>query len=358
MAHVRHRWLLVIMALVLVSALAACGGSSGSGGGSGSGASPSASTGSADQGSGSQGAGQDPKFIRFVASTPGGTWYPPATAMLQIIDDNISGVSTRLLPGGSSANTKTVGDGEAELGYTHAAIAGQAYKGAGNFEKAYTDINYLFTTTPAAIHFAVRKDSDIRSIADLKNKRIGMAPQGYLANDIAVEIFQTYGFTLDDVVANGGSVSYLGLTEGPQSLIDGHVDVYLGVGVWPYTPYVEIDFNPGVRFLSLEDDMREKFLAEYDWYSAIDIPKDAYKSLEEDMKTVGSYVSVIVNANLSEDLVYRITKAIWENIDKVHDVSPVDKEWMKLEDALKGATIPAHPGAQKYYDEMGIKGDN
>ncbi len=302
-----------------------------------------------------QGSNKETSFIRFVASTPGGSWYPPATAMELIIKENIDNVAVRVSPGGGEANVKTVGDGDAELGYTQTASAAAGYMGEAPFDKEYKGIRHLLTTTPVGLHLAVKKDSDIQSIEDLIDKKIGMAPEGYLANTVAERLFEVYGFTLEDIKANGGQISYLGLTEGPQSLVDGQIDVYLGQGLWPYGPFMEIDNSPGVRFLEIDDDIRKKFLEKYPVYSEFTIPKDSYKSLDKDIVTVGTYAAVIANENMPEDRVYNIVKAIWENVEEVYKASPSDKEWMKLENAINGASIPLHPGAKKYYEEQGIK---
>lgn len=294
-------------------------------------------------------------FVRFIASTPGGAWYPPATAMELIITENVSNTAVRVSPGGGEANVKTVGDEAAELGYTQTASAAAGYNGEAPFDKEYPGIRHLFTTTPVGLHLAVKKNSDIQSIEDLKDKKIGMAPEGYLANTVAERIFEVYGFTLEDIKSNGGQISYLGLTEGPQSLIDGQIDVYIGQGLWPYGPFMEIDNNPGVKFLEIDNDIKEKFLEKYPVYNEFTIPKDTYKSLEKDIITVGTYASVITHENVPEETIYNIVKAIWENVEKVHEASPSDKEWMKLENALNGSSIPLHPGAKKFYIEQGLK---
>ncbi|KKK39813.1 hypothetical protein WQ57_00500 [Mesobacillus campisalis] len=297
----------------------------------------------------------EPSFVRFVASTPGGAWYPPATAMELIISENLENASVRVSPGGGEANAKTVGDGDAEMGYTQTASAGAAYRGESPFEKEFTELRHLFTTTPVGLHLAVKKDSEIKSIEDLKDKRIGMAPEGYLANTVAERLFEVYGFTLEDIKANGGQISYLGLTEGPQSLVDGNIDVYLGQGLWPYGPFMEIDNNPGVRFLEIDEKIIDEFLEKYPVYSKFTIPKDTYKSLDKDLQTVGTYAAVVTHKDVPDEQIYNIVKAIWENVEKVHEASPSDKEWMKLENAVEGISIPVHPGAKKYYEEKGMK---
>lgn len=296
----------------------------------------------------------EPVFLDFVSSTPGGAWYPPATAMELIITENVENVSARVTPGGGEANVRELGKRNVQLAYTQTANSSAGYLGDTPYDEEYDNLRHLFTTTPVGLHIAVKKDSGIESIEDLKDKKIGFSPQGYMANTIAEHLFETYGFTLEDIKNNGGTISYLGLTEGPQSLVDGHVDVFIGQGLWPYAPFMEVDHNPGVKFLTIEDDIYEKFVEKYPNYSQFTIDKESYESLDEDIKTVGTYASVISSADVSEDVIYEIVKEIWENVEEIHEASPQDEEWMTLENVTSGSGIPLHPGAEKYYKEIGL----
>jgi hypothetical protein len=116
---------------------------------------------------------------------------------------------------------------------------------------------------------------------------------------------------------------------------------------------MELDFDPGVRLLSVEGEALRKALAARPGYVPVTIPGTVYENLEGDVHTLGVPVVLIAHEDLSEDLAYRLTKALWDKHAAFVEVTPVWKT-VSLENALLGASAPVHPGAQRYYDEQGV----
>lgn len=300
------------------------------------------------------GAQEIPTFVRMSASSPGGNWYAQAAAMCVLIEKEFPGVPTTVLPGGGVANVRTVDRGDAETALTQTSSAGDARNAVAPYEEKFDNVRHVFSVSPQGVHFIVRADSPITSISELKNKRIGMAPVGTGANLLAEWVFEVYGFTLKDIKEAGGTISYLDHTTSPGMIADRNIDVLVALGTHPWSPLNEIDFNPGIKLLGIDEDKLDELLALHPSISKVTIAKETYTHLENDITTIGNYNAIICNAGLSDEFVYRMTKAIFENISFVWAASPVIKDFFNLESALNGAVIPLHPGALKYYVEQGL----
>ncbi len=338
---VRNAVLLSAIALILCFAVG-CGGGSSSGGDKKSDAKM-----------------KIPEFLKVSSSSAGGAWYPINVTHNAHLEKLVKQVapeakfSIGLNPGGSTANVKSVAGGQADIGICHTAIATMGYNGSAPFDKPMKNIRHLLSINPAAVFIAVRADSDIKTIGDLKNKRIGFYPQGSLGNTIVEQLFEVSGFTLSDIKKNGGSISYLGFTEGPGQLADKQVDCYTVLGSWPVTTLMEVDFNPGIRIIPIDDALFAKLNAKYPLYTQFTIPENTFKSFKQSFKTVGSMVCLVATDKMSDDMAYLATKAFWDNIADIKDRA-VDARGANLSTAMSGMGVPLHPGAAKYYKEKNI----
>jgi len=294
------------------------------------------------------------QFIRIVSGPAGGSWYPLGAAMAEIFNKNVEGIAASNGPGGGVGNIKDVSRGEAELGwsYGHTAYNGMNSKGA--FDKTYENVRYLATLYPAGLQTAVPTDSAIKSYADMKDKNLspGKAQwSGYAAFKLVLE---SYGFSVDDVKKNGGTVHHVSYSDSVALMKDGHIDAFTGLTSVPQASFLDLEFSPGIRFIGIEDQVLDKILNDNPGYIRISMTQDDYKSLQAPVDTLGAVTVMVVNKDVPDDVVYNITKALWQSHA---ELAKVKKVWnsVKLENALLGAAIPVHPGAQKYYDEKGVK---
>lgn len=300
-----------------------------------------------------------PEFLKVSSSSAGGAWYPINVTHNAHLEKLVKQTnpnakfSIGLNPGGSTANVKSVAGGQADIGICHTAIATMGYNGSAPFDKPMKNLRHLLSINPAAVFIAVRADSNIKTIDDLKNKRIGFYPQGSLGNTIVEQLFEVSGFTIADIKKNGGSISYLGFAEGPGQLADNQIDCYTVLGSWPVTTLMEVDFNPGIRVIPIDDALFAKLNAKYPLYTQFNIPANTFKSFKEPFKTVGSMVCLIATDKMSDEMAYLSTKAFWDNLADIKDRA-VDARGAALATALSGASIPLHPGAERYYKEKNI----
>lgn len=294
------------------------------------------------------------EFVRIVSGPSGGSWYPLGAKMAEIFG-KIDGISVSNGPGGGVGNVLDVNKKEAELGWTYGHTAFDGLKGnAPTFKSANPNIRHLATFYPAGLQTVVPKDSDIKSYADLKDKNISPGKLKWSGYAAAKLIFQKYGFTVEDVKKNGGTVHHVGYSDSVSLMKDGHIDAFTALTSVPQASLLDLEFSPGVRFLPIKKDILDGILKENPGYIQIDISKEHYKSISEPVPTLGAVTIMVVNKDVPDDVVYNVTKALWENHGELVKVKGVWKS-VKLENALLGAALDVHPGAKKYYDEKGVK---
>jgi TRAP transporter TAXI family solute receptor len=292
--------------------------------------------------------------MTVASATPGGAWYPINVAHNSFVE-KATGVGTRITPGGSRDNVTFVSKGDADLGITHLIMAYNGYNGLSPFDAPMKNIRHIATLTPAAYFVGMRKDNTtINKIEDIVGKRLGLFPQGNLVNTMTFQLFEALGYSEEDLVKAGTTISYLSYSDGIAQLIDGQIDCYVNNSVWPSPMFAEIDNNPGMRIIGVDDELFQKLNAIHPGYTQITIPANVYKSFSNEVLSFGSYTSLIVRDDMSDDFAYAVTKEFWENFDEIKEMAP-DVKLCKPEDALNGNQIPVHPGAQKYYDEVGTK---
>lgn len=291
------------------------------------------------------------KFISIATASLGGSYYPIGVGMSEAFQKDIPGIEPKVeVTGGATENPKLVGAGDSDIGFTNANLAYAAYNGTGLFkDNKYEDLRVMFGgVAPGTVHMVVREESDIKTYADLKGRKVAVGPQGGGGLSMLPELFGEYGLTMEDI-----KPSYMSFDEGVQGVIDNHVEAALVQAPHP-APAVKNIQGAGVNFRLLEmtDEERSTFLGKYPYYNSVDLPADVYGT-KEMVKTFGTSNIVVTNANLDEDLVYQMTKAVFENIDDIHSVHPSAKS-IKVESALS-TMIPMHPGAERYLIEAGAK---
>lgn len=294
-------------------------------------------------------------FIRVVSGTSGGSWYPLMAKLAQAFDEKIEDVSTSNSPGGGIGNIKSIHGGDADIGMSYAHSSFEGYTGAGQFDKKQEDIRHFATLYPAVLQIAVRDDSKIHSVSDMAGANISPGKPNWTAVGLVKTVLDVAGLSFEKIQANGGVVHNVSYSGSIALMKDRHADVFFAGNSIPHSSMIELSQSPGIRFIALTDDEQAKVLAANPGYIPTVIPKGSYKSVSEDVQTVGMVTNLIVHKDLPDDLVYKMCKVFWE----AHaDMVEVNKVWnsVKLENALKGAAIPLHPGAKKCYDEMGIKG--
>ncbi len=292
-------------------------------------------------------------FVRMVSGPSGGSWYPLGAKIMQVMEENIDGISTSNTSGGGISNVLAVNGGDADIGWSYAHTTANGYNGVGKFNGKQEDVRHFATLYGSMFQVAVRADSDIKTFADMKDKNISPGKAKWTGTAFAESILNHYGITFDSVRANGGTVHHVGYTESVALMKDGHIDVFMAATNMPQASFLELEQSPGIRFIGLPKADQEAIVAANPGFLEGTMPAGVYQSITEDTHSLGIVVNMVVSKDLPDDLVYNMCKVFWANHATFAEVKSV---WNRVEQAkaLDGVAIPVHPGAQKCYDELGI----
>lgn len=291
--------------------------------------------------------GERPKFLTIGTAAAGAAFYPIGIGMADIITNQVNVSTTAQVTGGAIENIGLVQDATVDMAITMGNTAQQAYEGTGDYEgQAYTNLNALYGgLSKGVFHVVVMDNSSIQTMADLKGKKVVMGPAGNGGISVAQDVWAQYGFGLEDVNA-----TYISYTDGISSLTDGNCDAVVVQSAAPASAIQELAASgKGFRFIPVEEDVAQKLCDEHAYFGSMTLSKDTYGN-DEDTLVMYINTMVIIRADLDADLVYDITKALFENLDTIKESHPAAKG-LTLEGAVR-TSIPLHPGAQRYFEEI------
>lgn len=292
-------------------------------------------------------------FVRMIAGPSGGSWYPLGAKIMEVLQKDVKDIRTSNGPGGGVGNVRKVNAGSAELGWTFGFTAYDAYAGKDAFKKKHENLRFFATLYPGILQTAVPAKSKIMSYGDLKDKNVSPGKKVFSGNVTTRRLLPYYGVNYDMIKNNGGTIHRVGYKDSVALMKDGHVDAFVGLTSVPNSSFIALYFSPGIRLLSIEDNVLGKFVKDNPGFWKHTIPANAYKGQTEPVNTLATATVLVTNNKVSNELVYSMLKAFWANhaeMEKVH------KNWgaVKMETALKAASVPVHPGAEKFYKENGV----
>ena len=295
------------------------------------------------------------EFVRMYSGPSGGSWYPLGAKIMQVFDDQIDDIATSNTSGGGISNIKSVDGGDAEIAWSYAHTAYNGFAGRGKFEGTHEKVRHFATLYPAMFQVAVPTDSPIQSFDDMANANISPGKTGWTGTAFAEAILNAHDITFDSIKANGGTVHHASYTESVALMKDGHIDVFMAATSMPQASFIELEHSPGIRFIGLAGEKLQAILDANPGFIEGTMPAGIYESVENDLKTLGIVTNLVVSKDLPDDLVYQMCKVFW---DHHADFAGVKEIWneVKLENALSGAAIPVHPGAERCYAELGVEG--
>lgn len=292
-------------------------------------------------------------FISVATGGTGGTYYPLGGAISKIFNDNIPGVNANAQSTGASAeNVNLISQGEAELAFVQNDVTYYAWTGTETFDgqDPIKNIRGMAMLYPEVIQVIATAESGITNIADLKGKKVAVGAPGSGTEVNARQILAAYGMTYDDL----GKADYLSFSEAADQLKNKQVDAAFVTAALPTSAVTEVTQTADIVVVPMDTDKIEALAAEFPFYTEVTIGKDNYKGMTEDITSAAVMAMLIVPEDLKEDLVYNMTKSIFEQRQVIIDTHDRGND-IKIETALAGMPIDLHPGAQKYYDEQGIK---
>jgi hypothetical protein len=291
---------------------------------------------------------QETTFLSIATGGTSGTYYPIGGAIAKVLNENIDDMNASAQSTGASVtNTRLIYNQEVELAILQNDIASYAVNGERQFEgNQVNNMSGIASLYPEVIQIIVRNDAGIKSIADLKGKSVAVGAPGSGAEANANQILNFFGLTYDDIQED-----YLSFGEAASRLKNRQIDAaFLTAGI-PTAAVMDVAATQDITLLNFSDEDIASLNESYPYLTGVTVPAGTYNGLDNDIQTVALKAILVAESSLSEEVVYNITKAIFENRDTLIAAHDRARD-ITLEDAKSGMTVELHPGAQKYYDEV------
>jgi len=296
------------------------------------------------------------KFLKIGVSSAGGDWFRAGAKFSTLIPVALPDIAASTVIGGGVVNVTRIGKGEAQIAFALTPYPEQGYKGESkHYPTAFKNMRLIASNLGRAVTVAmvVLKDSPIKNIADIKGKRIVPGDRGWGTTDLVEALMASGGMPPEKFKADGGTISYTSITDRSKALQDKNVDAIFIPAQVPFADLMAVQQAAGIRVIGFPNDLIDKTMGAMPGLIKANVPKGLYGVVEQDLPSPGFLQQLIVDAGLSDELVYRITKLWWEKIKDIHEIAPgLNQADVRI--AMEHATIPFHPGALRYYKEIGV----
>ena len=279
-----------------------------------------------------------------------GTYYGYGGVLGQYITNNAGINVTVVSTDGSKANIQGIAAGNYQLGTVQSDVMTYAWEGTRSFE---TEGKIDSFRTVAGLYAEsvqlVTMDPEIKSVADLAGRSVSIGAPGSGVYFNAIDVLSAAGLTEEDIKAQ-----YQSFADSADALKDGKIDAAFIVAGAPTPAITELCTTNDAYLVPIDGEIAEKLMADCPFYSVYTVPAGTYEGQTEDVNTVTVKATLIVSAAASEEDVYKLTAAIFENIEAITAENAKGGE-LSLENATSGLTVPFHKGAAKYFSEKGIE---
>ena len=328
------RSLALLLALMMVLALAACGESK------------------PESAAPAEGSSGEPSFQGSYLMGTGsatGNYYNFGNAVCTVINQVTGANITVNATGGSTENARLLGSGENEFAMIQSDVFSYAHQGIELFDGSpITNFKAVTACYPEMVQIVVRKDSGITSVADMAGKKICVGAVGSGYEVAARQILGAYGMSYDDI-----DEQFADQATAKNGVQDGTLDGMFLCSGYPNSNVTELSLSGKIEVITIDQEHLDILTAQYPFYSPFTTQTDEY-NLGHEITSVAVKCMLVCADTFSEDEIYALTKAIYENLDAIKEINS-KANYMSLEAALSGIPSDLHPGAARYFTEQGIE---
>lgn len=290
-------------------------------------------------------------FLTLASGSPGGVYYPLGGGMAVVIEKTVEDLRCAAESTGASVeNCRLVGNRESDMGMVMGSVAFKALNGLDPFEEKY-NLVALFQMYPAPEHIITTAQSGIKTIADLKGKKISIDVPGSGCSTMARVILEEAGFNLEKDV----TIANLSQTESVQALKDGIVDAVFFNFAYPGAAVMDLAATRDIVLVPIEAALADRIIQKYPYYLKITIPGNTYSDVDYDVLCLGDSNVLIANKRMLQGVAYKIVKAIFSNVDQgkyaLTYIHPIAAQLTPAN--AVNSPITLHPGALQYFKEVG-----
>lgn len=287
--------------------------------------------------------------LSIATGGTGGTYYPVGGGLAEIVNTHVEGYSaTAEVTGASVENMGLIATGDADLAIALADTVAQAYAGTGKFEgQQLPMVRGLASLYANMVHIVALEGSGITSLSDLTGKRVSIGAPGSGTEVNTAAILEANGISYDDI-----EEQRLNFNETADALANGDIDAgFWSVGA-PTSSILNLATTQDIVIIALTEEELAAAMAADETFATTTLPGGSYNGVADDITVLGIPNVLVVSSEMSDDLAYELTKAMFENIAELQAVHPAANE-TTVEFTMGATPVPLHPGALRYYDEIG-----
>lgn len=274
----------------------------------------------------------------------GGLFYIIGAGMAEVLNQHMENTTARAeVTGASVENIRRVAADQMTFGFSSSSTLYEASVGEGPFEEALpvAAMAYLY---PAVLQIATTSDTGITSMEELSGKRINLGPPGSNSAVLVQRLMEAYG------VFDQANAQFLSYTEGTAALMNGQVDATVVLAGAPTAALIDLGAQRDMVLLSIDEETVAPMLAEYPFYQVYEMAAGTYEGQDEPVMVINDPATIFTSQFASDEQVYAITKALFDNLDELAQVHP-EAAKITVETAVN-TPIGLHQGAQLYFDEQ------
>jgi TRAP transporter TAXI family solute receptor len=287
--------------------------------------------------------------LRLMTGPQGGSWYPLGGAIQAIIEKTLPGTSVQVSPGAGISNVLGVQAGKADLGFGNGVSTVDGLAGREPFKEKTGNVCQVGTLYFQYFHMVALADSGIRTPADLKGKALSTQQKGNTGEQMTRAVLQVYGQSYDTL----SKVNFGSYNDSVAQLKDNQAQVFTLITTVPASAVMDLASARDIRVLEVPDDKLRELQKINPGYDKRIIKAGSYPKQDKDVQTIGTWTHLIARCDLPEDTVYKITRALVENIDGLGAVVSAVKG-LTAKDMATDIGVPFHKGALKYYKEAKV----
>ena len=289
--------------------------------------------------------------LTFMTGPQGGVWIPLGGALKGMWEKAIPGLQITSTPGAGIANVRGINENKAQIGMSNSSSAVDGLLGKAPFKEKTTKVCQLANLYPQFFQVVATKNANVNSFKDLKGKRLVTQPKGNTGEALTAMILDMNGMSYKDLARANFQAGY---TDAVSMMKDGHVDVFTLGTAAPASSVMDLANSREINLVPVDDETMKKMREVNPAYNKIMIKAGTYPGQTTDVPAIGYYTHVIVACDLPENTVYQMTKIMAENIPSMIAVSKA-MEGLDVKIMASEMGLPLHPGAAKYYKEVGAR---
>ncbi len=289
------------------------------------------------------------QLIRIMSGPQGGSWYPLAGAIQNIIEKNIPGTNVQVAPGAGISNVLGLQNNKAEMGFGNSVSSYDGVQGNDPFKQKTDNVCQVATLYFQYFHVVAVADAGLKSMGDAKGKTLTTQQKGNTGEQMTRDLLRVYGLDYSKL----RKVNFGSYNDSVEQLKDGHAQVFTLITTVPASAVMDLGSARKITVVPVPDEKLRELQKINKGYDKRVIKAGSYPGQDKDIQTIGTWTHLMMRCSTPEDLVYKVTKALAQNMDNLGNVVSAVKG-LTAKDLATDVGVPYHPGARKYYREAKV----